>query len=317
MDISHIGKFSEEEYNQHVLREQGHFNKNLYWDDLTEKGSEARAYLLNYFKNKKVKKHTGLTIKENILKIINSKCKSNNSVKILSLGCGPGGWELNLAKNFNVNFTMDCIDINNKLLCLGQQKAESLGFKFNFFQQDINKLKLPNEEYDVVLAHASLHHMINHEHISNEVKNSLKEDGYFIVQEPIPRNGLLMWDDTKKIANEIWSIIPSKYKYDCIDKKNKDKFLFHLPEIDQSRMGFECIRSEDLYPILKENFKIITQVFGFSFARRFVDTRFGCNYDIQDERDKTIIDLVIKLDEVYTKANNLKPESVFLIMNKD
>jgi len=84
-----------------------------------------------------------------------------------------------------------------------------------------------------------------------------------------------------------------------------------------SETSFESIRSQDLYPILKENFNIIVEVFGYSFARRFVNKRFGCNYNMKDPVDKAIIDLIIKLDEEYTITHNLKPENVFLIMNKN
>jgi len=238
-----------EEYEQHILREKAHFNKDMYGPSLFGKSDPANRYVLNYFKNKKVKKQTGLTIAEHILGLVEKKGKSKSQIKILSLGSGPGGFELALSSKFQINFQMDCIDINEKLLALGQEKAKSLGQNLTFIQQDINKLELSKEEYDLVLAHASLHHMINHEHIMQEVKKSLKFDGNFVVQEPIPRNGLLMWDETKKVANDLWTLIPEKYKYDCKDKKHKEQFLIHLPETDHSESGFECIRSQDLYPV--------------------------------------------------------------------
>jgi len=305
-----------DEYEQHLLREKTHFNKDMYRPNLSEKTSQALEYILDYFKNIRIKKQTGLTKAEHILELVEKKGKSKSQIKILSLGSGPGGWEISLSSRFQIKFQMDCIDINEKLLALGQKKAKSLGLNLTFIQQDINKLELSKDEYDLVLAHASLHHMINHEHIVQEVKKSLKFDGNFIVHEPIPRNGLLMWEETKRVANDLWSIIPAKYKYDCVDRKHKEKFLTHLPEIDHSESGFECIRSQDLYPILKENFHITTQVYGFSFARRFFDARFGCNYDISNPIDKAIIDLVIKLDEEYTITHKLKPEQIFLIMDK-
>jgi len=308
---------SSKEYERHIEKEKNHFRQDLYGDNLLETVNSALDYIIAHFKNTKVKKQTGLTINEHIMQQIHKKRNSGQPVKILSLGCGPGGVEIRLAKNFKIDYFMDCIDINEKMLELGRKKSKSLDLKLNFVQQDINNLKLDTEEYDVVFAHASLHHMINHEHIAQEVKKSLKPDGNFIVHEPIPRNGQLMWDETKKIANEIWSLIPQKYKYDCINEKRKDKFFKELPNKDLSESGFECIRSQDIYPILKENFNITTEVFGTSFARRFFNKRFGCNYDLENPVDKAIIDLIIKLDEEYTVTHNLKPENVFLIMDKN
>jgi len=317
MRKTHSHDLSSKKYTHHIQEEKTHFKQDLYGDNLLEKGSSALAYILDYFKNKKVKKQTGLTTNEHIIQQIHKKRNSDPPVKILSLGCGPGGVEIRLAKNIKIDYNMTCIDINEKMLELGRKKSKSLDLKLNFVQQDINNLKLDTEEYDVISAHASLHHMINHEHITQEVKKSLKPDGNFIVHEPIPRNGHLMWDETKKIANEIWSLIPQKYKYDCTNKKRNDKFFNELPNQDLSETGFECIRSQDIYPILKENFNITTEVFGYAFARRFFGKKFGGNYNLKNPEDKTIIDLVIKLDEVCTRAYNLKPEHMFLIMNKN
>jgi len=313
----HVLKIGSEEYEEHLQNERTQFSKELYNEKLVEISNPALSYILTYFKDKKVKEQTGLTIHQHIIENVNNKGKSNQHVKILSLGCGPGGWELGLSAKFQVDYHMDCIDINEKSLALGQKKAESLGRKFKFIQQDINKLILPSEEYDIVLAHAALHHMINHEHIAKEVKKSMKSDGRFIVHEPIPRNGMLMWDKTKEVANNIWSFIPEKFKYDCVNKKHKKKFLNSLPAEDLSKSGFECIRSQDLYPILKENFIIEIEVFGFSFARRFFGRRFGCNYDMKNRVHKAIVDLVIKLDESYIIIDKLKPEQIFLILKKN
>ena len=213
---------------------------------------------------------------------------------------------------------MDCIDVNEKLLNLAQKKARSENIPMSFFKQDINKLKLPQDEYDVVISHAAMHHMINHEHISEQVKLAMKENSTFFVQETITRNGYTMWDETKKIANEIWSLIPNKFKYDNsnMQQKNKKRFFKELPDIDYSKTGFECIRSQDLYPILKKTFKTKIEVPGFCFARRFLDTRFGDNYDLKNPIDKDLVDLIIKLDEQCSIIYDLKPENIFLILKK-
>jgi len=83
-----------------------------------------------------------------------------------------------------------------------------------------------------------------------------------------------------------------------------------------SKDGFECVRSQDLYPVLKDKFKIKIEVPGFSFARRFVDKRFGCNYDMNNPFDKATVDTIIRLDEEFTSEYHLKPESIFLVLEK-
>jgi len=315
-EISHptMGKMSKEEYENHMHFEKKHFNTNLYRENLTEKSTQVLAYYLNNFQ-KRIKKRTGKNIGEHVIEAVNKNTNSQKPVTILSVGSGPGGTEMNLAKKFSVPYKLDCIDINEKSLALGQEKAKANNLNLHFSQQDINNLKLDSETYDIVFAHAALHHMINHEHVADEIKKSMKPDGLFFVHEPIPRNGLRLWDDTKKITNEIWVQLPDKFKRDCTDKKNH-KIINELPDQDLSKDGFECVRSQDLYPVLKDKFKIKIEVPGFSFARRFVDKRFGCNYDMNNPFDKATVDTIIRLDEEFTSEYHLKPESIFLVLEK-
>jgi len=305
------------EYEGHLEKEIGHFSKDRYQENFMEKKPSAADYLYKYFKEKKVKAKTGFTIAGHIVNTVNKNKNDNKKVRILSLATGPGGYDMFLAKNFCVNYHMDCIEVNEKLLNLGREKAKSENLSLSFIQQDINKLKLPHDEYDVIISHAALHHMINHEHISDQIKLAMKENSTFFVQETITRNGYRMWDESKKIANEIWSLIPNKFKNDNSDVKQKKRFFKELPDIDYSKTGFECIRSQDLYPVLKKTFKTKIEVPGFCFARRFFDTRFGGNYDVNNPTDKAIIDLIIKLDEQYSISHDLKPENIFLALEKN
>jgi len=158
--------------------------------------------------------------------------------------------------------------------------------------------------------------MINHELICSAISSAMKKNSTFFVQDMISRNGNRMWDETKKIANEMWSLIPNKYKNNNINIKQKEKFFKELPDKDLSKSGFECIRSQDLYPILKNNFKTKIEVPGYCFARRFFTKRFGGNYDLKNPADKAIVDLIIKLDEQCAIIYNLKPENIFLILEK-
>jgi hypothetical protein len=145
----------------------------------------------------------------------------------------------------------------------------------------------------------------------------LKDDGLFLIYDVIVRNGMRMWDNTKDIANSIFAKLPLKYRFNSLAIEENKRYSESLPDTDVSIDSFECIRSQDLYPILKKNFKTKIEVPGFSFARRFVDIPFGENYDVENNPfDKAIIDTIVELDEKYTNSNKLKPESIFLILGK-
>jgi len=307
-------KFESGEYQKHIEYEKNFYNSDLFKKDLTEITSSGLTYFLDAFQER-VKKTIGKNVWDYTISAVNRFDKLP-SVRILSIGSGPGGTEIYLANRFTVNYSMDCIDINENLLKLGKQKATSEGLKINFIQQDINQLQLQKEYYDIIFAHASLHHMINHEHIAKEVKKAMKPTAEFIVYDIIARNGMRIWPETKKIADKLWSLIPIKYKLDS-NSQDKTKIFSELPDKDLSVDGFECVRSQDLYGTLKQNFRTQKEVPGFSFARRFVDNPLGYNYDIKNNPfDKAVLDTIIYLDEKYSKDYKLKPESVFLVLKK-
>jgi len=126
-----------------------------------------------------------------------------------------------------------------------------------------------------------------------------------------------LWDETKEIANLVFNLLPKKYKQNQYAQNEEDKYLTSLPDIDVSKTGFECIRSEEVYPVLKQNFVTKIEVPGFSFARRFADHPFEFNYDVENNPfDKAILDTIIALDEQYTISHKLRPESIFLVLTK-
>jgi ubiquinone/menaquinone biosynthesis C-methylase UbiE len=308
-----------EEYKKHLKCEKKNFDSRTFRPDLTEKSPTALIYLLHRFQLR-VRNRIGSTVWDYVVSVVNNKIKGDNSgpVKILSIGSGPGGAEMNIAHKFvGSNYVMECIDINENLLSMGQTKADKEGLKLKFIQQDMNSISLSADYYDVIFAHASLHHMVNHEHITSEINKSMKTNAEFIVYDIITRNGMRMWDETREIANKVFSRLPLKYRLLSWTRNQKEKYLAELPDRDLSTTGFECIRSQDLYPILKKSFKVKLEVEGFCFARRFFDQEFGDNYDIdRNPFDKAIADTIIRLDEEYESHHHLKPESIFLVLER-
>ena len=194
----------EEEYNKRIENEKKFYNKDLYTEDLIEKANDALVYVLDKVQER-VAARTGYRVVEYVINVINEKSKnSSEQIKILSLGTGPGGGEIRIAQRIVGNYEIDCLDVNEDSLKMGQKKAGELGLHLNFKQVDINQLELPKEHYDVIYAHAVLHHIINLEHISKQVKKSMKFDSKFIVYDGIARNGLRLWPETKEVTNRLF-----------------------------------------------------------------------------------------------------------------
>jgi ubiquinone/menaquinone biosynthesis C-methylase UbiE len=244
--------------------------------------------------------------------------KSHPGGCMVSIGSGPGALEMEIARhleNQNLEYKIICMDINPNVLALGRERAESEGLKMSFIEKDINELTLEENYYDLIMCHASLHHLINLEHIYYEMNRSLVSDGKVVVLDIATRNGYLMWEETYKVVQDIWKVLPEKFKYNHTSYSEK-RLEATYENRDYTGDSMECIRSQDVLPLLNEYFVCQTFVPFTSISRRFLDTMYGPNYDITQELDRAVMEFIWQLDNYYISNNILKPETFFGVYTK-
>jgi hypothetical protein len=81
--------------------------------------------------------------------------------------------------------------------------------------------------------------------------------------------------------------------------------------VDQRQHGMECIRSQDILPLLRSNFTEQYYVPYFSMSRRFFDCVYGSNYDLTNPLHRAAFDWIWELDCHYIETGKLRPETVF------
>ena len=155
--------------------------------------------------------------------------------KCLSLGSGSGVVEskfieLGIVSNF------DTLDVVNQ--------SSDFGSK-NHSITDLNFVELPKNKYDFVLCKSILHHIINIEHLIEQINSSLKQTGVFIVFEFVGESKAQWSESRKKIINQ-------HLNKEFGPLSNNIKFIEH-PQTNTS--PFECIRSGDILKILDMKFE--------------------------------------------------------------
>ena len=238
-----------------------------------------------------------------------SRLRAREGVRMLSLGSGPGGLELQFAREAP-STKIVCIDLNAGLLEKGCAQAASEGLAVEFRQGDLNRILLPPEEFDLVFCHASLHHLLELEHMFHQIKRTLKPRGELIAIDVITRHGYRMWPETRKMIDKIWKTLPAAYRVNhtsyhvkMVDEK--------IVDADARRSNMECIRSEDILPLLEAGFETVSYVPYFSLCRRLFDTMYGPNYDLGRALDRAILDWLWALDCHYLDTGVLRPETFF------
>jgi len=268
-----------------------------------EKACNALAFTLDAM-HRRVENAVGHNVWNYIINYVNAR----NFTRILSLGTGTCGLEITLAEQFRKPYELVCLDFNKELLERGAKMATTKGITMTYFAQDINSLKL-DQTYDLIFAHAVLHHLIELEHIFNQIKSHLTKEGQFVVYDVTSRNGLLLWPEQRKIIDGLLKALPPKFSYSHFLKRNTDTFV----EIDSSDASFECIRSQDVLPLLQKYFTTIHLVKGFAFLRRFTDQEFGPNFDLNSNLDVKVLNFLLELDQWYVDNGILEPESIFWV----
>ena len=77
---------------------------------------------------------------------------------------------------------------------------------------DLNTAKLPKETYDAVYVHAALHHVFQLEHLLDQIKQTLKPGGLFVVYEYIGPAQMQFPRRDLELADAFLNAIPERYR---------------------------------------------------------------------------------------------------------
>ncbi len=292
-ELKHFGEVHSEEDNQTVGQENLFEPAPPAWDEIH---TLAKAL---------IRQQTGNDVDGHVI----SRLWARPKVRLLSLGSGPGGVELGFARQAPESDIV-CMDLNPNLLRLGEERAQAENLPVRFEPADLNSVTLPADAFDIVFCHASLHHLIELESIIEQIKRTLRPGGELIVVDVITRHGYRMWPETRKVVRDLWSTLPERYRvnHTAYPRKAVDRRIW---EADTRPSSMECIRSEDILPLLYANFETEAFVPYFSISRRFFDTMYGPNYDLSRPLDRAILDWIWEIDREYLRTNTLRPETFF------
>jgi len=228
--------------------------------------------------------------------------------RLVSLGAGNGDLETamaaRLAERGITNLELVLLELNPSMLERARAHAERLGFgdRVETVAVDLNTWSAPGPA-DVYLACHSLHHVVALEHLLDEVRATLADDGILLVNDMIGRNGHRRWPEAIGIVDGLWQALAPRYR---VNRFTGTEDLDY-PDHDCSSEGFEGVRAEDILRLLLERFHPATYVTFANIIDPFVDRPYGPNFDPEDPGDRAFIDAVATLDDVLLEAGRITP----------
>ncbi len=234
--------------------------------------------------------------------------RAPGTARLVSLGAGNGDIELAIAHRLAQagieNLELVLLELNPRMLERAHAAADELGIgdRVTSEQADLNSWRAEREA-DVYFASHSLHHVVELEHLLDQVKRTLRPDGCLLLNDMIGRNGHQRWPEAGALVDRIWSRLPERYRWNPIHQRVDETY----PDVDYSTEGFEGIRAQDILPLLLERFHPDAFITFMNVIDPFVDRIHGRNMDPERAEDRRLIDLVAQLDDAALDLGLVTP----------
>ncbi len=230
--------------------------------------------------------------------------RKSENLKILSLGSGVASHELKIA-SLRPDWEIHCYDFSGKLLETARRKAEKEQIKnISFHEEDVLKYQFPEETYDMVFFHASLHHFKDVNSIINQlVLKTLKPGGHLVINEYVGKNRMQYSSEQIKEINKGLALIPRKYRNILGTGLYKNRYygsgILRMYIADPS----ECVDSESILPAIHSKFTtVIERPYGGNILMSCLKDIAHHFLETDPERLK-ILEELMALEDDWLKSN--------------
>ncbi len=287
------------DYTRLIKEEKAHFADIEVTEELTEGGIHASSAWSFYWQH--VRKILGNSGFVNLPDYVCGKFPTDDRpVEVLSLASGYCGNELNLARGMTRPYKITCTDLNEAAFEKAKSvaKAESLAMEFQ--PADLNFLTITPGRYDLIFAHAAIHHVINLEHLFEQIANGLSPTGILHITEVVGKNRKLIWDRNERYANALLDLMPEELTQGI-----------HLA-VHEDPDGMEGIRQEDIFPLLREHFVALFEHCHGAFMR-FICTHpeLGAAFSVNNPAARRCLEFLIASDDCAVRYGILAPLEIW------
>ena len=237
-------------------------------------------------------------------------------IKALSIGCGFGIIERRLRRNDFCQF-IHGVDVAENAIESARKTAQSEGLDgLTYEVADLNAAKLPPETYDVVYAHASLHHIFQLEHLLDEIKQTLKPNGLFVVYEYIGPSQMQFPRRDLDLADIFLTVIPERYRK--LQKRGgikKEALRASLDSMNSSDPS-EGIRASEIVPLIASRFEVRHFRYVGGTLLLLVFNEIAGNFVETDVEIMPLVDALITLDNFLIDNAVLPSYHVYMVCQK-
>ena len=222
---------------------------------------------------------------------------------MLSIGSGVCSHELMLAQ-LNPDWDITCVDFSENLLAEASRQAGNYGLKnMHFLPEDIYSYEIPEETYDIVFFHQSLHHFKPMDQFVARMWNVLKPHGKLVINEYVGPDRMQYGKGQLAAINEGLSRLEPSYKAIYKTKLQKNRYYgsgrLRMRLSDPS----ECVDSERILPEIHRRFTVVEEKgYGGNLLMPLLKD-IAHHFLLEDEKTSAQLEMLFRLEDDYLRKN--------------
>ena len=241
--------------------------------------------------------------------------KFEKPIKALSLGCGFGVIERVLRR-------CDYCQLIHLRVADGavegaRKAAQDEGLDgLTYEVADLNTAKLPKETYDAVYVHAALHHVFQLEHLLDQIKQTLKPGGLFVMYEYIGPSQMQFPRRDLELADAFLNAIPERYRsMPRLKDIKKEPLRLSLDRMNSSDPS-ESIRASEIVPLTASRFEVRHFSYVGGTLLLLIFSEIVGNFNENDAEIMPLVKALIALDNFLIDNKVLPSYHVYMVCEK-
>ena len=242
--------------------------------------------------------------------------KFKKPIKVLSLGCGFGVIERVLRRSDYCQL-IHGVDVAEGAIEGARKAAEDEGLDgLTYEVADLNTAKLPKETYDAVYVHAALHHVFQLEHLLDQIKQTLKPGGLFVMYEYIGPSQMQFPRRDLELADAFLNAIPERYRSGPRLKDIKKEALRLSLDGMNSSDPSESIRASEIVPLTASRFEVRHFSYVGGTLLFLIFSEISGNFKENDAEIMPLVKALIALDNFLIDNRVLPSYHVYMVCEK-
>lgn len=239
---------------------------------------------------------------------------AGENLRVLVLGCGEGWLERGIA-TWPFVAHIDAVDFAAEAVARAKAMAVDLP-KIAYDVVDLNHATLPKDAYDVIVAHAVLHHVENLEHAYEELHGALRANGTLILNEYVGPNRFQFGDDVQRVMDELFRCLPARLRRGAVEDRVYERR--ERPTVEQmiGNDPTEAVRAAELVGMTEKWFRVVARrnIGGTILQHLLYDIVHNFRFEVP--RERALLEMLCTIEAALVDAGKIPCDFVLLAARK-